>query len=322
MLGKAAASVRERLGRWFNEPARPECGCVISADGVAAARWRSKRSMLEVFAARALPADALRPSPLVDNVLNAEALRAAVADVLSAVGAGRHPVALIVPDLAVRLFVLHFDSLPERAPEALRLLRWRLKKSLPFDVEEALLSYQAQRSPAGGLEVVLAVAQRRIVRRYEELVEAAGASPGLVLPSTLGLLPLAVEDGQDGGTLVAHLSGGALSTAIVKDGLLYFYRSVESPFHGLVLGAQAFFDELYPSLVYFQDTWGSAVRRVLLAGVEDGAGDVGRLVEHEAKCSVASLGWERWLPPRVSSAERRDIARFGLPLLGLMVGSP
>lgn len=317
----SAASLFGRLERWFQESPGPECGCVISSDGVAAARWRAKRRNLEAFSARELAAETLRPSPLVENVLKASALNEAVADALRAVAGASRRVTLVVPDLAVRLLVLHFDSLPERAEEALALLRWRLKKSLPFDVGEAMLSYQVQRNPAGGHEVVLAVAQRRIIRRYEEAVEAAGFYPGLVLPSTLALLPLTSEEPHDGGTLVAHLGSDALSTAIVKDGLLYFYRSVESPFHGMVLGAQTFFDELYPSLVYFQDTWGSAVRRVVVAGVEDGIMEIGRLVEREAGCAVRSLDWERWLPAGVSAAERRGIGRLGLPLLGLMASA-
>lgn len=311
----------DRLRSWFTDPPRPDFACAVTSHGVAAGRWRRQGQGFEAFAARELPGTALRPSPLVENVLDATAFEQVLSDVLQATCGGQRSLALAVPDLAVRVFVLHFDSLPEKVEDALALLRWRLKKSLPFDVEEALLSYQPQRNPSGGLEVILAVAQRRILRRYEELVGALGFQPGVVLPGTVALLPLVADAQNDGGTLVAHLSGGALTTAIVKNGVLYFYRSVESPFTDVVVGPQAFFDELYPSLVYFQDTWGSAVRRVVLAGVEDGVAEIRRLVEREAGCSLVSLNWERWLPARASSAERRDIGRFGLPLLGLMVGS-
>ena len=49
---------------------------------------------------------------------------------------------LIVPDTAVRVFVMDFDSLPAKAAEALPVLRIRLRKMVPFDVEKAGVSYQ------------------------------------------------------------------------------------------------------------------------------------------------------------------------------------
>ncbi len=49
---------------------------------------------------------------------------------------------LVIPDTSVRVFVLDFDSLPAKAAEAVPVLRFRLRKMVPFDVEHAALSYQ------------------------------------------------------------------------------------------------------------------------------------------------------------------------------------
>ena len=46
-------------------------------------------------------------------------------------------VTLVVPDPAVRVFVLDFDTLPAKPAEALPVLRFRLRKTVPFDVEQA-----------------------------------------------------------------------------------------------------------------------------------------------------------------------------------------
>ena len=80
--------------------------------------------------------------------------------------------------------------MPRRADEALPLLRWRLKKSVPFDVDETVVSWMRQTGRAGALEVVTAVARQRIIKEYEELLQPLGASAGVVLSSTLGTLPL------------------------------------------------------------------------------------------------------------------------------------
>ena len=73
----------------------------------------------------------------------------------------------------MRVFILPFETLPRRADEALPLLRWRLKKSVPFDVDETVVSWMRQAGRQGALEVVTAVARQRIIREYEDILRAA-----------------------------------------------------------------------------------------------------------------------------------------------------
>ena len=65
------------------------------------------------------------------------------------------------------------------------MLRWRLKKSVPFDVEETVVSWMRQAGPQGNLEVVTAIARKGIIREYEEIIESLGARNVIVLSSTL-----------------------------------------------------------------------------------------------------------------------------------------
>ena len=76
----------------------------------------------------------------------------------------------------MRVFILPFETLPRRADEALPLLRWRLKKSVPFDVDETVVSWMRQNGREGNLEMVTAVARQRIIREYEEIVESVEAN--------------------------------------------------------------------------------------------------------------------------------------------------
>jgi type IV pilus assembly protein PilM len=176
------------------------------------------------------------------------------------------PLALLIPDPAVRVFVLPFESLARKADDALPLLRWRLKKSVPFDVEETTVSWMRQAGRDGSLEVVTAIARQRIVREYEALLEAVDARPGVVLSTTLAVLPLL---GDSGATLLARLCGSTLTTAVVYGESLCVYRSTE-----LVAGArqfdpQALLDEVFPAAAYFQDTWGREVDRAYLVGFDE-----------------------------------------------------
>ncbi len=45
------------------------------------------------------------------------------------------------PTLTVRVSVLDFDSFPDAADEQISLVRFRVKKTIPFDVESASVSY-------------------------------------------------------------------------------------------------------------------------------------------------------------------------------------
>ncbi len=56
----------------------------------------------------------------------------------------RKDVALILPDFSARIAVLDFDNFPSDAKEQAALVRFRLKRSVPFDVESAAVSYWPQ----------------------------------------------------------------------------------------------------------------------------------------------------------------------------------
>ena len=112
--------------------------------------------------------------------------------------------------------------LPGKVAEALPVVRFRLKKLLPFEVEDAVVSYQMM-SSAKGLVTVLAVAMpREVLAEYEAVVTAAGYVPGAVLPSTLAALAgLGVENGPGEGpasaVLVVNAGAGQVTTAIVTE---------------------------------------------------------------------------------------------------------
>ena len=116
------------------------------------------------------------PSTVETNITQPDAVRSALRAVFNRVPDRGTPIALLVPDPVVRVFILPFDSLPRRVDEALPLLRWRLKKSVPFDVDETVVSWFRQGGPhQGNLEVVTAIARKGIIREYEEIIESLGA---------------------------------------------------------------------------------------------------------------------------------------------------
>jgi type IV pilus assembly protein PilM len=274
-----------RISRWLEATPHPHLAVEIAHDRVAAARWAHGNS-LDGYAVEALPPGALIPSAVEGNVVNSSAVKSALAGVLSRLRAKEEDVALLLPDPVIRVFVQHFDEFPRTPQEAEPMLRWKLKKSVPFDADETVISYMRQTPRQDGVDVVTALARLRIVREYESLAEAARLYPGVVLSSALAVISL-LEDKE--ATLLARVSGSALTAAIVRDGVLCGYRCTELPAQGGEITPQALLEEIYPVAAYYQDTWGESIASVRVAGLGVRLPDFVKPLESEFQCSVRSL---------------------------------
>jgi type IV pilus assembly protein PilM len=303
------------LSRWLRVMPHPEPVVEIGPAHVAAAQWNDGR--LQSYAVEPIEAGALMPSPVEMNVTQPDAVRRALQRVFSRVGNLTGPLALLLPDPVVRVFILPFEDLPRRSEDALPLLRWRLKKSVPFDVEETAVSWSRQTGRNGALEIVTAVARQGIVREYEALIEGFEAQPTVVLSSTLATLPLI---GERGSTLLMRISGRTLTTVIVRESTLCLYRSTEMPAAAAQLDPKWVLEELFPASAYFQDTWGESIDRAALAGFQ-GRHDVFQAaVENELKIPARALS----ATERAGSLDRsaRDLIQQGLdPLVGWMANT-
>jgi type IV pilus assembly protein PilM len=274
-----------KIERWLTALPHPSLVVEIAAEHVAAARWGKVRGNLESFAVEPLPFGAVVPSPVEANIAQPDEVRSALRKVFSRVSA-TPGLALLIPDPVVRVFILPFENLPRRSDEAMPLLRWRLKKSVPFDVDETVVSWMRQSGREGGLEVVTAVARQRIVREYEEIVKSLGSSSGIVLSSTVATLPLLEERGA---TLLVRMCGKALTTVIVRGSSLCVYRSSDMAAGSATLDPQSMLDEIFPAIAYFQDTWNGTIDRVRVAGLGVREQIFQRALAEELKCSVGLL---------------------------------
>jgi len=240
--------------------ARPPVACEITAERVLAARAAPGRQSLEAAAARGLPAGVVVPNFAGDNVQQASALATTLRSVLAEAGAHGSDVSVVLPDAAVRVMLLDFDTLPEKQQEAGPLVRFRLKKLLPFDADRAALSYQVQRGTP--IQVVAAVADSGVVTEYEDAVRAAGFNPGVVLPSILAVLG-AVDTSAP--TLVVKAESGTTAIAVLDQGEIRVLRTLETVTAASAT-PQRLAEDIFPSLVYFQDEYSSQVTRFVLGG--------------------------------------------------------
>ncbi|HUO60296.1 MAG TPA: hypothetical protein VMU24_06475 [Candidatus Acidoferrales bacterium] len=244
--------------------ARPLIACEVTSHGVAAARVNHRSGALESMHSRSLPEGAVVPSLTTANVINSDVLRSAIADTVTAVAGRSHELTAVLPDMAARVVLLDFDTLPVKTSEADAAVRFRLKKALPFDAEHAVISYHVQRADHD-VRVIAAVMHASVRDEYERAFRDAGCAPAVVLPSTLAALGLV--DSRDP-ALVLKVDTNATSVAIVDSDRLLLLRTLEGTAAERI-SAERLADDVYPSLVYFQDTFGMNVKRILLAGVKN-----------------------------------------------------
>jgi type IV pilus assembly protein PilM len=246
---------------------KPRLACEISADRVLAGRMSDSAGLIESCAARELAPGSVVPDLTENNLLQPERVREAIREAVGSVGGRTRDVIGVLPDAAVRVALLDFDTLPPKREEAEGVVRFRLKKSLPFDVEKARVSYHAQPSPTG-LRVVAAVALAGVVEDYEAAFRDAGFSPGIIMPSMLAALGAA--DG-DKPTLVIKVDARTASIAILDQGQLLLFRTLENT-RGVTITGEQLAEEVYPSVVFFQDTYHLNIEQIYVAGLPEAGG--------------------------------------------------
>lgn len=250
----------------------------VSEAGIAAARI-GHHTELDF---RPLAPGVLMVSPLKENVLDEAAFKAAVKALATAHAARKgKDAALILPDFSARTTVLDFDTFPTDVQEQLALIRFRLKRSVPFDVETAAVSFFAQPGPKR-VDVVVVMAPLEIVSRFEAPFRAAGLIPGLVTTSSLAALELAPEGGL---TMVAKLTGRSITLLVRDKATLKLVRCLELPSSEL----EDITAVLVPTFVYMEDNLGGRAEKLLLCGFGARAEDAKRLFEQELSVEVDEL---------------------------------
>ncbi len=275
----------------------PSVAVECAADRIAVVSIeRGGTPVVGAYAVEPLPAGAIVPSLNAKNVVDpnaaGDALRRAVER--SGIRGGR--VALVVPDAVARVSLLPFESVPERAAELEQLIRWQVRKAVPFPIDAAQLTWQR----GAGNEFIVSVARRDIVEEYEALCGRAGLYPGIVDIAALNLVNAVLASGTppDGDWMLVHATAGDASIAVVRGTDLIFFRNKttapDEPIEDLV----------HQTAMYHEDRLGGGrFARVLVAGLSAApAADLRRTIESRLGVGVEGID------PRGAAALRDRIA--------------
>jgi type IV pilus assembly protein PilM len=256
------------MSRVPNSGSRPKLACEISADRVLVGRVSENGGrVLEACASSDLAAGSVVPDLIEMNLRQPELVYEAIRDTLGSIGGRYRDVIAVVPDAAVRVVLLDFETLPAKRDEVEGVVRFRLKKSLPFDVDKAKVSYHVQPTRTG-VRVIAAVALANVVEDYEAVFRQAGYQPGVVMPSMLAALGAANAPQP---ALVIKVDARTTSIAILDGQQLLLFRTLENT-RGVNISGEQLAEEVYPSVVFFQDTYQLNIGQIFVAGLPESGG--------------------------------------------------
>lgn len=317
-----------RQASWMR-PRYPLVGVELREDAVLVSRLarRGRQHHLAGHARVELEPGVFRPALLQPAIGNPRKLVGAVQEALRSAGAENATrISVALPDTMARALLVDVQDLPSARSQADEMIRWRIKKSLPFRPEDTRLSWQVLGPfEDGRMHVLVAVAPDSGVRPLEQLLESVGLRVGLVDLATFNLCNALRLAGQlvaarEGDLAVLNAVRGYFSVMILRGERLIFYRSkgyhVQDSFQGeeslRVVGR-----ELRTTLSYYEEhLLGDGIREVL---VRTGGGlDPNGFVETvlEAGCSEVAFPELGGLLPEIKGLGD-DAASELLPSIGL-----
>jgi type IV pilus assembly protein PilM len=302
--------------------APPDVAIEIAPDTVSIAVLGSRGAgaTVQAYGAADLPPGAVQPSLTGHNVID----RGAVVQALRAAcdRAGHRPgrAALVIPDAAARVALVRFDQVPSRRDDLEQLIRWQVKKSLPFAIEEAAVTHSAGAAIDGGREFVVVAARREVVAEYEGVCEEAGIHAGLVDLATLSVANLYLASGAPAGDwLIVHIRPEYTSIAIMRGPDLIFFRTRAED------DAEPLADVIHQTAMYYQDRLsGHGFARVLAGGRSAVAGGLETaILDIEARLGTIAEPLDPTtiapLVDRISVTPRQGAALA--PLVGMLLRS-
>ena len=282
---------------------------------VAAARLNPSKRQVQSVGVRELPAGALVPSANKSNVTDNAVVRRTIAEVSERVGNVGGRMGLLIPDVAVRVALLQFETLPEDHREAETLVLWRMREYLPYAPEEATLSYQVLGKQPGSVEVLGVAVRGSVLAEYEAVLEGINGGPALVLPTTVALLPLLPEEAS--GQLLLHLCPGVLTAVVVAFNRVRYWRT-RSLEGDALSNLEEVAREATRVLATCQDNLGVQVQNVWFCARPPAELEVeevlARALGHELRPLPANFVPATGLP----SGQREAFDHFGMPFAGLV----
>ena len=255
-----------------------------------------------------VPSGVLDNEPFLTRIRSAERYTSLVSGSIQKEGVKTRAISIVLPDHLARVSLLTFEELPRTRREVLDLVKWKMKKAVPFKVEDASVDYQVFHSAGFGDEspqgysLLAVLMPQAVVAEHEAIFTRLGIHAGLVDLSTFSLLHLyrtvIAKDVPSGDYMLLNATPAFFTVMIHRDGQPLFYRCKSFSLTGeggADAAARMLRREIQASVLYYQERLhGKSLTRVYM-----------RLVGHDQ--DQAQLSFDR--APLAAPPEMIDVSR-------------
>jgi type IV pilus assembly protein PilM len=201
---------------------------VLDADSIVHARLGRGKTGPRIVNAKSyrLAADTFVTAPVTPNLVNGAGLSEALRRMKMETGKW-DKVSLLLPDSWFRINLVDLPSLPEKQADALEVVRWSLKRTLPIPPEQLRVAYSVLSRGDQGAKVLVVSAMEATLSALERVFAAAGLDVILIEPTGLNIWnAIAVRLPETtGDRLFFYLRETDFTTAVFRGAQPLFIRS-------------------------------------------------------------------------------------------------
>ena len=267
-----------------------------------------------------IPAQTLDPHLSHANIAEPEEMKRAATRLITTVGNGGGRYGLILPDGAVRVALLTFESLPDASHEAETLIRWRMKDKLPFPPDEARATFQVVGKDPGHLEILAVAMRNSVIAEYEAAFASTNGGAALILPATIALLPLLPETDLRGQLLI-HVCGHWLTAVVVAGSRPCVWRTRELDPRDAENQNQEIASEAVRVLASARDRLHADLGRVWLLARPAAGAELAAAIAADLEREVELIKPGHELGALLTAGERPAFEQFGATVAGLVANA-
>ncbi len=282
-------------------PPFPPVAMEIDRNEVVLVRFKAKRGgkpLLEAQAVRPMPEDCM-PSSIFDHAVRPMTeLTARFREMFELTGTRPGRISLVLPDNLAKISLLTLPERPSSQRQLDELVRSKMRRAVPFRLEEAAISYQVLPGEARQVALLVLLTPRHVIDRFEQSLASLGARVGLIdiaTPNLINLCRQRLETGSRDGKDMALLNCASnyFSLVIVRDGRLIFFRcKTLSPEGEAVNDGNGFLvREVASSLSYYREKLdGQGIESVIVRGLDVSVEEVAEKLRALDLTHVESVG--------------------------------
>jgi hypothetical protein len=282
-------------------PPFPPVAMEVDRNEIVLVRCKAKRGgkpLLEAQAVRPMPEDTMPSSIFDQTVRPMTELSERFREMFELTGTRPGRVSLVLPDNLAKVSLITLPERPSSHRQLDELVRSKMRRAVPFRLEDAAISYQVLPGEGRQVAVLVLLTPRQLVDRFEQSLASLGARVGLIdiaTPNLINLCRQRLEAGSRAGKDMALLNCASnyFSLVIVRDGRLIFFRcKTLSPSGEAASGGNGFLvREVASSLSYYREKLdGQGIGSVIVRGLDISVDEIATKLRELDLAEVESVG--------------------------------